>query len=744
MPFGPPVGGWFNAEGEVWDSSVFDFGPRTDVAVPLAETATGTEGSLQVLAIARAALAGGAGSSSSTRPTRNAHSRAWVTTLKVGDSGCMVAAWQNGGGGTPVGVAYAYSNDGGLTWSVPAQIDSTTSLYPALILNPLTNDIFVFLATMGATSTQVRCRVLPYTGAPGAPSWGAPTASINQSGNIGEDVSVAVTSAGIVTGIHFRGDSATSQSFTFNSPWDHTATSLGGQLNSVGGTFIWTDLVRTEHFSGNWIVTWETGGQIKIYTSPADTGVPSFTQRDSFFASNTEDGATSVLEQFSTAYNDVNDTYCLAYVNGTALTYRIYSYDGTNMTVIAGPTVIENAAVCHHPLVQSDPSGNFYIVWLEDLPSSTQRKIRVVNTGNIALHYELMTDSGANVWKDLDGPRSTEPNGLLQFMVSETANATNQVFFVTVPLEVFKTVADSGTFIDGNPLGIEVSFTETATAVDDPEQTRLIAPTTCQEGRSFFDGFMFDTAGFDDSCVPNDVADYAFATETINLSPQLLETATAVETLDVGPSFDEPVTAVDDFTISPDLIAEIATAVDSPTVDQSPVGDQNDTGTAAEAFVLEVLALETATAVEDFAMSVASPETALGTEAFDLQTTSVGDDTYPADTGTGTETLDVGVASDELVTAVEVATVSPGGFDETCTAVEAFDIMVQVDDTATGTDSDPSQTAGISKDAFDTATAVEAFDITHTNGISVRLKMVKGNVKLRMEGNRQQQLNVRN
>ncbi len=752
MPFGPPVGGWFNAEGDVWDSSVFDFGPRTDTPIgSVNDAAVGTEGNLQVLSIARAGLAGGAGSSSSTRPTRGSHSRAWITTLKVGDSGCMVVAWQNGAGGTPVGVCYAYSNDGGLTWSAPAQIDATTTLAPSLIVDPNTNNIFVFMEPIFSTVTQPRCRVLPYTGVPGTPSWGAPTASVNQSGNIGEGTAVAVTAAGIVLGIHFRGDSAISQSFVFNNPWDHTATTVASQLANVGGTTVWQDLMRTENFGGNWIVVWETGGQLKLWTSPADSGTPSFTQRDSFFASNTEDGAVSVLEQYSAAYSDVNNKLCLAYVNGTALTYRIYTYDGTNLTVTTGPTVIENAATCHHPLVQSDPSGNFYIVWLEDLPSSTQRKIRVVNTSAPTVQYELMTDSGANTWKDLNGPRSTEPMGLLQFMVSETANATNKVFFVTVPIEVFKTLADSGTFVDGSPLGIEVSFGEVATAADDPQQTRTISPSTCQEGRTALDQWTFDIAAFDDPCISNDVADQAHATEILNLSPQLLETATGTEAFTVGPTFNEDAVAVDDFGITPDVVAETAAGADSPSVDQSPEGDQNDVASAAEGIVLEVLADDQGAAVEAYDIAPDDDgaghvtEAPIGTEAYDIQTTAVGDDTTPADTGAAAEgTMDVGVQVDELGTGDEVFDVAPGGFDETCVAVEEFDVAITVTDTAAAVDSDPSVDGGISKDAFDTATAVDVFTVTHTNGLSVRLRMVKGNAKLRVEGNRQQQLNVRN
>lgn len=731
MPFGPPLGGWFDASGYVHDSAVFDFGPRTDVPKSLVEAFSFTEGDLSNLAVVHGFIAG---PSSDPRPTRNAHNRQMPYTKKNGDSGVIVAIWQNGSGGTPAGLVYSFSTDGQL-WSVPVQITSRTNVYAVPILRPSTNDIYVFYeGILRGTAASTYVRVMAYTGTPGSPSWTVGIENgIDTSGdrsNYSADTDLSGFSRWIGERTDPNPDRIHERRMTL--PFDPTTTTGGDQPNLVEGFEIWTDLVFVSSYAGSWLLTEQQGGQMRLFgANQIGNNFLNLVQLDTWF---TDDN-----EEFSATYSTVSKQYCITRVNGSNIVYRMYNVTGDSTVAIAvnDTTLNDGTHACHSPLVQAHSDGTFYILWIEETAVANQRKVRCVNSAAPTTVFDLLTDSGSNVWHDLTGPRTTEADQTLKFMLSETADATNNVVLAVVPIPVVKTVSDAGTIAE--TMGLEVAFSDSVTGTDSEAQTYQVGSAFCQDQRTLLDQAMLDTANLDDPCVPFDTDERWTLTETINAGPEILDTITFDDELAItSVDFSETI-ATDDEVEVDQTVPDTVTVDDSGiTNDQAPVGDQNDTGTLVDAITLEVLGDDSVMESVVFDVGILLDEPVTVDDQVDLQQDVQDDPVTLADLFAIEQTLDDPVAVDD------VFVIEPVGADDTVLFVETLDVEIQVDDTVTGTDSDPSQNPAVSHDSPDTITFTDVATVLRNYGLAVRLAMVKGNVKLRAEGARTGPITVRN
>lgn len=692
--------------------------------------------------------------SKNTRATRNAHSRSWVVT-QIGADSVSVVAWQAGASATP-GVVYAWSKDGGFTWSAPIQIDASTSLRPSLVIDPATNNIYCFLLPIFATNVDVTVRILGYTGVPGTPSWGIPSAAYNQSNTgwpypyhkSGEDLSVVVTSAGIAVGLYFVAGDNWLDAFNWTAPWNPTiATNAFAVLAGLGGTTVWADLHWSAHFGGTLFLVYESGSTVKILTAPfsaAQVSSPAFTQRAFFVASAVEDGVTSVLEQLSAAYNDTADQLCLAYVNGTYVTYRIFHWSGAALSTVVPATVITPAHTAHSPLVQACGDGSFYVLWVEDDPSSTRRSIRFINTASPLAISTLLVDPGANSWKDLDGPDVTDLAQALAFAFAETTNTDNQVYLAEVVIPVSKVVAEAGVGLESWLQNILIA--DSAQGVDTGDQTQRLASTACRDQQRLYDLNEYDTMGYDSPCVKYDTDEHGRATELIELSPQIFDVGLAVDALAAitQSAYQDSAVGAETFNIQQGVVTDAGTAMDVASVDTDPdpTGLANDSGTAVDAVaLLEVLAADLAAAVEDFDIAQTVADAAIGTDAPDLQTTTPTGDT-PDDAGTATDGIpDIGTPVDETGAAADAITLEVLVSD-LGTAVEGFyDVGLAVADAAVGTEPEaPGNGAGgwplVGPNAEDSGVAVESAGIARNLGVAATLVAARGYVRLRVSGNK--------
>jgi len=386
--------------------------------------------------------------STNAKPTAHPYSSICVVLPTA-----LVLFYQEGA----AGLLYAYSLDGGVTWSAPAVVSSRTDVYASAIVDPLTRDIHVVYSRWGdpALGDDVWYRTLTYTGA-GVPWTVSAEISVSfASPAVGyRNAVVSAANDGKLQVLALRATTTTRDwaHFTAQAAWTlQNATETPNVLPASG-----SDKVSMLQLGAYTLALTRAGGSLILYrASGVDWGAVDvvYAVLDQWMADE-EEG-------FSLAGDDFhNDDLGACYIYNTYPYFRKYSIDGT---LLSGPTQI--GALTNTESVDITWSGLYYqMAWIRNAGAGT-RHIYWATEENWGILFLLTSNTGEN-WDWINLPASSMAGPALMIAWCETGlgGGSNNVYVGILPLHVDRIAADTGAGADA--LALRLMPTDTGAGAD--------------------------------------------------------------------------------------------------------------------------------------------------------------------------------------------------------------------------------------------------------------------------------------
>jgi hypothetical protein len=543
----------------------------------------------------------------------------------------VLAVYQAGSLGA-TGLVMRASSDLGQTWEAESQISSRQDVLPAGAMNRGTGDVHLVYSRPGdpalSSAWGVWYRVLVWNGS----GWAATGEAVVEAGSASQGLSNAVVdvdSNGYLAAAFYKktATQAVMRALASNAPFDLSSATASDAMAAAVGAQPIQPVLRFLPGVEWWGLLFELDGFVRISRSAT---VLSPTQHllawvaaQTFFVTPTP--AAPLDAAWNPDPDDApNGRLGIAYVEGGTAKFR--TWEAQTNALGAAQTVAAQAA----SQAVSRYFGQWIVGWTETV-SGDQRKLRISYTSDLSTRYDLDTDPGASAWRGLRLGRDVSDYNCLVLQWAEGVDPGLDgytVYLASVAVAIFKNVADTSAALEALVAGPMVS--DSATAVDvvpTAGEARSVSDSASASdsvgpiGRSALDAasaaesFAFtvgsaaseEAIGADMVLVTVDVFvdDSGMAADvTISGVPvPVSESGSVSEVLDmVKQILSEPQTVGDLSAVAAErlsltvLLPEAVRGEDS--VRAGP--DVSDSGSAAEAFALDLRFSDRAAALETF------------------------------------------------------------------------------------------------------------------------------------------------
>lgn len=478
----PQGGGALDASNLAFDVEELDSGASADTIEKAAtDSGLGEETSLQSEHLFQRTVIDSVDYDASTKVPQNA------VLLRYNTNGYIVALWQAGSTGSPTGIVFSYSTDGGATWAAPAQVANLDEPFvPAAVINQSTGDIHFVVAKRGTpvgdNTWDVYYKVLTWNGT----NWtlSGTTFEIVPAVGVGySNVSLAVDDNGFLCAVFGRlaGAQFTLRSVLSNVPWDLT--------NSITATPVsvtleaHTKILNVDDVVGRkWLMVVEQNGTFRLYASEsvlsASQHTITWTAQFTYYDSPTEEFDIAHIQ------TPLSGTAGIIQTDGDQLVFRTWVPDPIATPVLGSSVTIEGDASnpCKYPAIMADDT-EFIAVYAREVDTDDHQIIYNRSTGNGATwttdRHPLDEDSGGNHWAWIKLPPDMLNWDMLAVLFCDTALSPYDVHFGSMAVEIVRTLQEVGTASEAvDPLEVQGSDSSSGSeAIVAGEDTDLVTDT---------------------------------------------------------------------------------------------------------------------------------------------------------------------------------------------------------------------------------------------------------------------------
>ncbi len=448
----PQGGGAFDASNLALDVEELDSGASADTIEKAAtDSGSGVETSLQSEHLFQRTVIDSVDYDASTKVPQNA------VLLRYNTNGYIIALWQAGSTGSPTGIVFSYSTDGGATWAAPAQVANLDEPFvPAAVINQSTGDIHLVMVKRGTpvmdNTWDVMYQVLTWNGTNWTLSGTTFTIVDATLGVVGySNASLAVDDNGFLCVAYGRkaSGSALLRTILSNVPWDLTNSTDALELTLTADIDIRNKILNVDDVVGRkWLLMVEQNGTFKLYASESILSAVQhdivWTAQFTYFDSPTEEFDITHIQ------TPLSGTVGIIQTDGNQVVFRTWVPDPIATPVLGSAVAIEGDAPnpCMYPAIMADDT-EFIAVYAREVDTDDHQIIYNRSTGNGATwttdRHPLDEDSGGNHWAWIKLPPDMLNWDMLAVLFCDTALSPYDVHFGSMAVEIVRTLQEVGT-----------------------------------------------------------------------------------------------------------------------------------------------------------------------------------------------------------------------------------------------------------------------------------------------------------